>query len=221
VSSYYFYFKSLLSDMPSVAISLWTLSPALIPFLAYFFLGELLSLNQYVGFVMILGASLGISVVSIRKLKFSAVLYLMLFASILTATVSVIFKYVYSNVDFWSGFIFVSLGMGLAGVSFIITLKEGKNFFSELYIKKKWLLIFLFAEVLNIVAVLVSNFAISRGPVSLVKVVEGIQPIYVLLFATILFPLFPKYFREATSSGKIKKIIFMIIMIAGLYIINL
>jgi drug/metabolite transporter (DMT)-like permease len=221
VCSWYFYFKSLLHDTPSVAISLWTLSPAFVPFLAYFFLGEVLTLNQYGGFALILFASLGIAAINVRKLKFSPALLLMFFASVLTATLSVILKYVYSQVDFWSGFILTSIGMGLGGIFFIIITKEGRNFFSDLYEKRKWLWIFVILEVLNITAVLISNLAISKGPVSLVNVVGGIQPLYVLLFALALSPFFPAHLREATSSGKMKKIAFMAVMILGLYIINL
>lgn len=220
LSSYLFYFKALLEDSPSVVITLWKLSPAVVPFLAYFFLKEVLTLNQYLGFVIILGASLGISAVNIKKFQFSRAFYLMVVASGFTAVSAILFKWVYNHTDFWSGFVFVSLGMGLGGLIYILVLKDGKNFFSDLNKKKKWLGIFVLAEILNISAVLFSNLALSQGPVSLVKVVEGVQPIYIILFSFLLYPFFPKYFREVTSGNTKRKTIFILIMLVGLYLIN-
>lgn len=221
VTAYFFYFKSLLIEAPSLVITLWGLSPAFVPFLAFFFVGELLTLSQYIGFVVILGAGLGISSVDIKRLKFSKVLFIMIFASLITAIVSVLFKFIYQNVDFWSGFIFVSLGMGLAGFFYIFTLKKGRTFFPDLYKRKRFLGLFVLVELLNIAAVLVFSLAISLGSVSLVEVIGGTEAIFVLVFALLLYPFFPRFFREATHTGKMRKIFFMVIMLIGLLIINL
>lgn len=220
IASYWLYFKSLLIEMPSITITLWKLSPIFVSLLAFLFLGETLAINQYAGFILVLGASLAISATNIKKFQFSKAWYLMVFASLLTAIYAVLVKHVYSNVDFWSGFIFVSLGMGAGGVLLFTLSKEGRGFFTELNKKSKWLPLILLPNILNIIGVLIFNLAVSRGPVSLVKVIEGVHPIYVLIFSLLLYPLFPKYFREAMSKGKLKKILLMIVMILGLYLIN-
>lgn len=218
---YLFYFKGFAVESPSVIISLFNLSPALVPFFAYVFLGERLNANQYLGFLFILGASIGISVTDIKKFKFSPALYLITIASIITAVIAILAKYIYSNVDFWSGYIFYSIGMGLGALFLSTIFKEGRSFFKEFNKTfKKWILIFILVELLGISAELSLNYAISKGPVSLVKVIEGVQPIYVLFFALLFFPFFPKYFREATKGGKIKKIGFMVVMLIGLYYVS-
>lgn len=221
VSYYVLYFKGLSVEAPSVVISIFSLAPAFLPFIAYFLLGERLTSNQYLGFAFLLFASIGISAVDIKKFKFSPALYPIAFASFLYAVISILQKYVYNTVDFWSGYIFFVIGMGLGALLLSLVFKEGRNFYKEFRkVFKKWILVFFLVELLGIAAEFSYNYALSLGPVSLVKVIEGIQPIYVLLFAILFFPIFPKYFREATHDGKGKKIFFMLLMLAGLYIIN-
>lgn len=221
VISYLFYFKALMNEVPSVVIALWSFTPAFIPFFSYLFLNEILKPFQYIGFFLILLSSVGISVINVKKFKFSTALLLMFSASLITSIHSMMQKYIFNNIDFWSGFIFISIGMGLASLFLCITFKEGRSFYKEFNSKfKKYIWIFIITEILNIIAVLISNLAISKGPVSLVKVIEGIQPIYVLLFAMLFYPLLPKYFREATGKNKARKIIFMLIMFLGLYFVN-
>jgi len=124
VTSYFFYFKAMLVDVPSVTIALWNLSPALVPFLAFFFLGEVLSFFQYIGFILVLGASIVLSLLSIRRFRLSRAFYFMIAASALTAVVAIMAKYIYGFVSFWDGFIFVSLGMGVGGLFFLLCFKK-------------------------------------------------------------------------------------------------
>lgn len=218
---YFFYFKGLESEFPSVVIAILSLSPALVPFLAYFILGESLTVNQYVGFVLILGGSVAISTTDARRFKFSKALPSILFASILYALVAILGKTVYNSVDFWSGYMYFAMGMGIGALFLTLFFKEGRKFpreFSEKF--KKWILVFLLVELVGIAAEFTNNLAISKGPVSLVKVIEGIQPMYVLLFAILFYPLFPKYLREAIAGDKVKKILCIIGMLIGLYFIN-
>lgn len=220
VVTYWLYFKSLTITLPSIVMTVWNTSPAFIPFLGYFFLKEQLNLYQFLGFTFILVSSLVISIINIEKFKLSQAFYLMILASFFTAISVTAQKYIYASIDFWSGFIFVSLGMGVGSLFFSIAFEDGRKFvkgFNKKYRKYIWL--FVVFEALNIAAVLTSNLAISKGPASLVKVIEGIQPIYMLLFSTIMFPLFPKHFREGKDANKIKKILIMIFMIIGLYLI--
>lgn len=221
VCMYWFYFTSLTIESPSVVSSLWNLGPAIVPFLSYLLLSETLTFNQYIGFSIILFASLAISAINIKKFNISKAFYLMLFASVLFAISSIMQKYIYNHADFWSGFVFVSLGMVLAGLFFSTCFKQGRHVVKDFGTKyKKYIWIVLISEFINIVAVLVSNLAVSKGPVSLVRVIEGIQPIYLLVFAILFYPIFPKFLREATYGGKTKKLFYMAIMIVGLYLIN-
>ncbi|EKD65552.1 MAG: hypothetical protein ACD_50C00052G0005 [uncultured bacterium] len=221
VISYLFYFHALDVESPSVVIALFSLSPAFVPFLAYFILDESLTSSQYIGFVLILLASFTISAINIKRFKFSKALYFMIFAALLYTLVAICGKYVYNALDFWSGYMYFSMGMGLGAVFLSVFFREGRRFLGEFNKSfKKWILVFISAELIGIAAEFTNNLAISKGPVSLVKVIEGIQPIYVLLFALVFYPLFPKYLREAAYGSKQKKLLAMIVILLGLYFIN-
>ena len=220
VSYYLFYFKALKVEFPSTVIALFSLSYVFIPLLAYIFLGEKLHFRQYVGSVFIIMSAFFITAENIKKFKFSKALYLVGFAAVLFAVTALLQKYVYDTVDFFSGYMFFCFGMGLGSIFYAISFKEGRVFFSDF--KKvfvKWIFIFAIAELINIAAEFTMNLAISKGPVSLVKVIEGIQPIYVLGFALILAPFFPKYAREAVGGKISKKLFLMLVILGGLYLI--
>ncbi len=220
VAYYFFYFKALEVEVPSVVIALFSLSYVFIPILAFIFLNEKLYLRNYIGASIIIFSSIAITAINIKKLKFSRALYLVGFAGVLFAVIALFQKYVYSHIDFYSGYIFFSFGMGLGSLFFALSFRKGRLFvkqFKNLF--KKWILILAAAELINIAAEFTINLAISRGPVSLVKVIEGSQPIYVLLFALILAPFFPKYAREAHEGKIFKKLTLMAAMLLGLYFI--
>jgi drug/metabolite transporter (DMT)-like permease len=220
---YFFYFKGLQSDTPSVVIALFTLAPATIPFLAYFFVGERLNGLQIIGFAVVLAASLALAVQDLRHFKFSrALLYVGVGVMMLDA-LSIITKYVYERVDFYPAYLFFSLGMGLGGVFFyLIRLRDNSKAIATIARKIKRLLpLFVIAEATGLSAELTLNLAISHGPVSLVKVVEGSQAMFVLVIALLLYPLAPQYFREAKEGFRLPKLALMLIAVVGLATISL
>lgn len=219
---YFFYFKGLESDSPSIVIALFSLAPATIPFFAHFIVHEHLSLAEISGFTIVLLASLGLAGSDLRRLKFSKALVPVAIAVIFMDALSLMTKYAYQRADFYSVYIYFSIGMGLGGIFFLL-LKFKQNKVGILRIKKrikKLLPVFVAAELIGLAAELTLNLAISRGPVSLVKVIEGIQPVFVLLIALALYPRSPKFFREAEDGHPRRKFALMLIVIAGLAIIS-
>ena len=83
----------------------------------------------------------------------------------------------------------------------------------------KLLPIFIGAELLALSAEFTLNLAVSKGSVSLVKVIGGVQPMFVLIIALLLFPFWPKFFREASEGHLIRKFALMIVIVAGLALI--
>lgn len=221
VMYYMYYFKALAIEVPSVVIALFGFSPAITPFLAYFILGETLSLNEYLGFTIVLASSFALSVVNIYHFQFSKAFIYILFASSIYAVIAILQKLVYDQTDFFSGYVFFSIGLGIGALFLSLFFKDGRAFYGKFRkIFKKWIGILFLVELIGIAAELTNNYAISKGSVSLVKVIEGTQPMYVLLFAILLHPFFPKFFREAAKKNKLKKLIFMLIILVGLYFIH-
>lgn len=223
VCYYFFYFRGLLSDTPSIVIALFTLAPVTIPFLAYFIVGEELTLPQIAGFIIVLTASLLLTATDIRKFQFSKALLPILIAVLFVVIISIINKYVYQEAGFYTAYMYFSAGMGLTGLLFLVG-KYQENRQNFLKLKKtlyKLLPILLIAEIIGLAGEFSLNLAISRGPVSLVKVMEGLQPVFILLIALALYPFAPRFFREAEEGGVKKKFLLMALAITGLAIIGL
>jgi drug/metabolite transporter (DMT)-like permease len=219
---YFFYFKGLESDSPSIVIALFALAPATIPLLAHFIVHENLTAIEVVGFVIILVTSFGLSSTDVRHFKFSKALGYVAVSAVFMDAVAIITKYVYQRVPFYPAYLYFSAGMGLAGICFFL-LKLDENRHAVRGIAKnlkKLLPVFILAEVAGLAAEFTLNLAISRGPVSLVKVVEATQPVFVLLIALTLYPLAPRYFREAREGNVVKKFVLMTVVIFGLVLIS-
>jgi drug/metabolite transporter (DMT)-like permease len=200
---YFFYFKGLESDSPSIVIALFGLAPATIPLLAHFLVHERLFAMEIVGFMIVLIASLGLAVTDVRRFKFSKALMPMVMAVVFMDAVSIMTKYVYQQTDFYPAYLYFSVGMGLGGVFFLL-LKFSDNKKAIRTIGKtikKLLPVFVVAELFGLSAEFTLNLAISRGPVSLVKVIEGVQPMFVLLISFGLYPLLPSTLEKPEPAG--------------------
>lgn len=218
---YFFYFKGLQADSPSVVIALFSLAPATIPFFAHFIVHEQLTGGELIGFLVVLLATLGMAIVNVRTLTFSKALLPVVIAVVMLDALSIMTKYDYQRAAFYPVYLYFSAGMGLGGLFFLfVRLKE--NIRGILEIKKrirKLFPLFVVTELVGLSAELTLNLAISRGPVSLVKVIESIQPMFVLLIALALYPFYPKLFREAQDGGVMRKLSLMVVAIIGLVII--
>lgn len=222
VVSYFFYFKGFESANPSVVAALLSLSPVLIPFAAHFIVDERLTATEIAGFAIVIGAAFAYTLTDVKKFAISKALMPVLTAAVIVDIVSVTNKYVYQRADFYSAYIYFSLGMLLGGIMFMALhhLRHEKISPKKLYKQKSSILILGLSavELLNLAAEFAHDRAISLGSVSLVNALENLQPLYVLLIAAALYPVWPKYFREADEGGMKIKFILSLIMIGGIYI---
>lgn len=220
---YFFYFQGLTSDSPSIVVALFCLAPATIPFFAHFIVHEQLLAHQIIGFIIVLLASLGLAATDIKKFKMSKALAPVLIAVAFVDIIAITTKYVYQQVDFYPAYMYFSAGMVLGGI-FFLCLKFSENLKVFHTIKKnikELLPIFVAVELVNLAAEFTFNLAVSRGPVSLIEVISGVQPMFVLFIALALYPIAPKYFREAREGRIAEKILLMLVIIFGLTIIGI
>lgn len=220
ILNYYFYFRALEHEAPSIVIAMFSLTPAILPFLAYALLGESLNQQQIIGFIIILTFTFMLAAIDVKKLKFSSALLPVMLASILVAFALIAGKFVYDRADFYTGYIYFSIGLGIGTIPFLYLKlmlpdrskkKKSKRRRNVLIVAA----VLIFSELLNLAAELSSNLAISKGPVSLVEVIQNTQPMYMLAIALLLYPFFPKFFREA-KDGRVRfKLIMMLGIICG------
>lgn len=220
---YYNYFRSFEDEPPSIIAAVLGTSPLILSILGYLFLNERLSLIQIVGGAIVLSASILLVLKKEKKYKLSNSFKHLLFALLALSAYTFLSKFLYNNVDFYTAYMFITTGVVLGGLFFIFYLYFADRTYVLKDLKKsfrKFFPIFLVTELLAITAEVTSSIAISKGPVSIVKSIENIQPMYVLLLAICLHPFKPQLFREVDEGNIIKKIFLMIVIIFGLYLIG-
>lgn len=218
------YFKALSIDEASKITILFQITPVLTLILSYLLLGNRISGQQFLGFVLILVSTLGTSVEkSLRKFHLSNIFFLILLTDFFWALAFVIFKFVSETNSFSSLISYEGFGMGVGGFilykffpsirnSFeMINKKVGSSFF--------WIIVI--NEAIFLVSRLLTYLAISKGPVALVDVVGGTQVIFAIFYGILLTKISPKIFKENVSlKGLSKKLVLAGVVLVGLWLVQ-
>lgn len=156
-------------------------------------------------------------------------LWLILLSSIFYALFFVSTKLVYAQQNFWSAFIWVRLGALLTVLFFLIekssrleilkTLGFGKKKKHKKNNKNTYL--FLFNQGLGSTSFILQNYAIFLGPVAIINALQGVQYALMLFFAFFLGLFFKKYKEKFSWMVFFQKIIAVILISFGLYLISL
>jgi len=114
-------------------------------------------------------------------------------------------KVVWAQQPFWSGFIWMRLGAFFSALIFLLSPEVKKEIFRyRKTFKKRTVSIFLFNQGLGAGAVIAQNFAVYLVPFSLlafVNALQGVQYVFILIFAVFLSLKFPHILREEFSKG--------------------
>lgn len=218
------YYKALSFADASRVTPLWQICPLFTLFLAFLFLSERLTLNDYIGFFLVLAGGILISIVKIEGgFRISKAFWLMIFSCVLFAVWDVILKFVYSNADYWSSTFYVFLGFFISSL-LVILVKKHKVKFREMNskIKKIVLTFIIIGSLAGLVGKILYFIAVTMGPISIVSVLEGFEALFVLIFALILSIWFPKLLKEKIDRNiLIIKIIAIFLMFVGLMFLYL
>lgn len=217
IAGYIPYMYALQEDEVSIVAPLWQL----VALISYIFgaalLHEVLSLHQiFAGFLIIAGAVL--MTLNFEKFAWKGrVFKLMFLASLLIALNTVIFKIIGLESSFWTASLWEYIGAFVFGIillSFPTYRLDFKNFVKEG--GRVLVPLNIFAESMNVFARLFFNFAALLGPIALVYVVSGTQPLFIFIYGLILVTFFPKIQSENFSrSALLLKLTAILIMILG------
>ena len=183
--------------------------PVFVAIMGVLFLGETLSLLQWVGIVTVVGGAFLISISSSQggmALRFSRALPILLGASGLTALAMVLGKQALAELPIWLVFSMRNYGMGLV---FILLWRPGAwgQLATSMRDWRSALLLIMAEFILAPFAVWLNVAAINLGPVSLVSAVVATRPLYVFLFSTLcstrLFPLLDEPMALETLAVKL------------------
>jgi len=220
---YYFYLESLHKEEVSKVVILFGIAPIFVLILSRIFLKEILTLNQYIAFILILIGSILVSFKKIeQKIKITAGLIFIVLSNLLFAIQSVLLKYV-SSINLTTMMIYREFGYLISACFlFLISPKVRtytKKVVNDLNIKKTALVYS--AEIIGMCGMFLSYLAIQKGPISLISVTESFQSVFTLILVIIISVFIPKILKEEIGKKTITiKIISIILMIVGLYLIS-
>ena len=182
--------------------------PVFVAVMGVAFLGETLSVGQWVGIFTVVGGAFLISIWGSRGgivIRFNRALPILICASILTALGLVLGKQALAELPVWLVFSMRNYGMGLV---FLTLWKPGAwgELFRSMRDWRTALLLLLAEFALAPFAVWLNVAAISLGPVSLVSTATATRPLFVfgfsILLSTRLLPMLEEPLELKTLSVK-------------------
>lgn len=188
--------------------------------LVYFLSGEMLGLKEIGALVLLVMGSVLITYVPKKKI-ISESLKISIVGAIFFSLVIVMSKYVYLALPFWTGFIWIRIGVFLTALFLLFSKKVRKDAFSKKgsSFNKKTGTIFVINQIVGAGAFVLQSWSVALVPLAFVSIINAMQGVqYIFLFVFTLF--FLKSLREEISRRIIiQKIIAIIIIVIGLVII--
>jgi drug/metabolite transporter (DMT)-like permease len=197
-----FYLHALQSDEASVVAPFFQAVPLFGYVLAYFVLGERLSILQATGGALIVAGTL---IVSLRfgqpahKFKLRLVL-LMLSCGLTAAVSSLIFKLFAIEVAFWTTTFWMFVGEAIFGAALLCVGSYRRQLVDLFHTNAAALMgINGSNELINLGGGLGSRYALMFAPLSIVQAISSTTTLFVFLFGVLLSLLFPQFGRETLS----------------------
>lgn len=217
------YYKAVQYEEISKIIIFAQLGPVLVFAGSYFFLGEHLSGNNLIGFLLFIIAGCILSYNGEEKsFKFGRAFFLMMVSMILSSFAILFEKHVFNITGFWSAFLWLRLA-SFASLSVLFLPSVRKEFFQNFktigYKAKK---LIGFKMVIDFTALMLAGYAISKAPVSMVTALgNSVMPLFVFLIAVLISIYRPNILKEDISKkAVIAKMLAIFFVLAGIWIMN-
>jgi len=207
-------------DVSRVMTTIGATQPIIILILTWIFLGTVVTGANLLAFIMLLLASIVISMEGKFKIT-GNYLILLVFSSLMFSLDYIFSKLVFFNMSFLQGIVWMRIFSFLFVLIFLFDKSLRIQIFSKkTTLNKKTGLLFLSTQSAGGIAGLLQSFAISLAPVSYLAIVNSLRGVqYVFLFIITLFFsfFFPKILKEDISKKVIlQKTIAIILIVIGL-----
>lgn len=216
------FYQAISKDEISRVIPLFQLTPIFVLILSFLFLGEVLTFNHYLSFLLIL---LGGFLVSLKKVegvfRLRGAFWWMILCGLIYAIQIVILKPLYVNYPFWDLTAYLGFGQFIPTIILVLIPRFGKRFIKSMRELKisSWTLL-ISSMFLALTASLSGFWALVTGPVSLISVFRGFQSVFVLAYAVFFSIWLPRFFKEELDKRVLgTKVLAILLMGIGLYLI--
>ncbi len=210
---YPFYMSMKVIDT-SIVAALFSLGKITIPFMTFLLLGEKLFLEQYIGFVIIVLASVALSIKGNRVPKLNKAFWYMLFASFLRAFYVVLEKYVLEIDDNWINMvIYPSVISGLMPFAFLLFAKWRKDIVKNFPPYVHQFGVFAINEFLCFVGGVCVVYGLSGISAVVSTAITSTQPIFMLAISYFLLKKYGIPLKEKISVQVLEKKLFCFVLI--------
>ena len=203
----YLYFKSLEISDTSIVVAMFQLIPVFSYILGIIFFKEILTIKQLIGSIIIILSSILISVDFKNKNKRNfKMLIMMTMSSILCSIYYILFELGFRNDSYNICAFYFQISLLLIGLS-LISIKSFRTTFMQAIKSngKKYLTINIINEAMNLLGMLLENYANVIIPIAIVAVVSRMQVVFVFVIGLLGTILLPKYFKENIEKKSIIK----------------
>lgn len=214
VAYLYPYYLSMKVIDVSIVAALFSLGKITIPVMTYFWLGEKLGLEQYIGFVIIIMASVALSIKGKKVPQLNKAFYYMLFASFLRAFYVVLEKYVLNIDSGWVNLVvYPSLVTGIMPLSFLFVAKWRRDIVRNFPPYLRQFKVFVLNEFLCFWGMVCTVYGLSGISAVASTSIAATQPIFMLGMSYYLLKFWGVPLNEKISLQVLQKKIFCFVLI--------
>jgi len=199
-------------------------NPVFVAILAVPLLGEYLIALQWLAIFMTVAGAVLISARGGGRgqgVRLRRSFILLVASSLLFGVANTGSKYALDHISFWNMYTVNALCFGLM---FVLVSARPRVLaeLREMNARRTVLTLIAFNEVIALVGILLTFWAIERGPVSLVSTLMGSRPFFVFIMAMALSRIYPGVLDERMSRGVVAlKVVSIGLIVGGVAIINL
>lgn len=221
------------SEISHIGPLIGAATPLFVLLFSYLFLSEILTGRELWAVGLL---ALGSLIVSFEKSKKHSGWHVGMLWGVLSgllfAVSHVSAKYLYSQYGFLSGFVWTRAAIGLVGVFlflhpvvyrtiFHVSIWDKiKNKLAMFHSRKNNLILVVADKILGVVGVVLIQYAIAIGSVSLVNALGGLQYGFLIILVLLLSKFWPKKFKEDYAHGEIfQELLAVAIIIFGLILL--
>lgn len=208
------YYTALKVIDTSIVAALFSLGEIIVPILSYFMLNEILNLHQYIGFAIIIMASVALSIKGNKIPKLSRAFWWMVITSLIVSFKIVLTKFVIEKDNNWINMIiYPYIISGILPFILLFIKKYRKDIIKNFppYLNKcKY---FAIHEFLYFLGFSCSVFGLSKLSPVVSTSIAGTEPIFLLIISSILLYFWNIKLKEKLSRKIIMKKLFCFILI--------
>lgn len=218
--SQFFYFQALSYSEADIVAAYWNITPTVLPIASFILLGKVFQTRHYLGIATLILVSIGFCLADTNfKTRWKA-FFLMSMACCIQAAALLLEEYVFHHGSFFAGFLLITIGIILCGL-FPLLIHPVRFSFRKAFPKiHKGILILLVIELINLIALLMSQRAIALGVPSLVAAVETTIPAYTFILSVLLMRLSHRLCNPKALYRLRFKLLLLVGMMIGIWLVS-